>query len=113
MRSLVVTVSLVVSECLKTVSEMHAACPFTFVTFKMYYFCLFLVLICVRRPCNVLRHVTARYKLSFYYYYYLLFIYCMVYCWYPPVFAVWLFRPSEHMLTYACILALLHSRSGP
>ena len=37
MRSLVVTVSLVVSECLKTVSEMHAACPFTFVTFKMYY----------------------------------------------------------------------------
>jgi len=22
------------------------------------------------RPCNVLRHVTARYKLSFYYYYY-------------------------------------------
>jgi len=25
------------------------------------------------RPCNVLRHVTARYKLSFYYYYY----YCL------------------------------------
>ena len=33
-------------------------------------FCLFLVLICVTGPCNVLRHVTARYKLSFYYYYY-------------------------------------------
>jgi len=33
-------------------------------------FCLFLVLICVTRPCNVLWHVTARYKLSFYYYYY-------------------------------------------
>jgi len=33
-------------------------------------FCLLLVLICVTRPCNVLRHVMARYKLSFYYYYY-------------------------------------------
>jgi len=31
---------------------------------------LFLVLICVMRPCNVPRCVTARYKSSFYYYYY-------------------------------------------
>jgi len=31
---------------------------------------LFLVLICVTRPCNVPWHVTARYKSSFYYYYY-------------------------------------------
>jgi len=33
---------------------------------------LFLVLICVTRPCNVPRHVTARYKSSFYHYYYFL-----------------------------------------
>ena len=43
--------------------------PWPFIlNYSMLY--LFLVLICVTCPCNVPRHVTARYESSFYYYYY-------------------------------------------
>jgi len=51
--------------------------PWPFIlSYSMLYF--FLVLICVTRPCNVPRHVTARYKSSFYYYYYYYYYYYLL-----------------------------------
>ena len=43
--------------------------------------CLSRVWYVITRPCNVLRHVTARYKLSFYYYYYYYYYYYPFILW--------------------------------